>query len=380
METKKKNNKDVTKVICQNCGAEVIIPQHESTVIGTAIGQDSGLGTVVLPTKGGCGCAGAANPMDLLQALSGGNANVLQTIVELIGKIEESGYLDANGIVRRWIPSQCLAMVYNNGGFHENLKARGVDYSWKVLVDDLKKQSKLYMNHDMEGYADRNRWYNSEIAYAMARDYYNTLCRHINTMKHYSHNGRLYIKLKCWMNNGKGVHVDELPMFRAQIEKAITCIKNTKTPKTLLDAVISFDKMIRQRINFSPKEICVEFANAYKAAGAYYTIKDLIMFEGCRLQVDNQGSVDQITFWDERCGRSRKFVETEESLEALERKASAIVQDGVADCGYKMLGLLKDFLEYNKFDFSATQNKWHEQSKLRKALRATNRKNRRSRK
>lgn len=161
METKKKNNKDVTKVICQNCGAEVIIPQHESTVIGTAIGQDSGLGTVVLPTKGGCGCAGAANPMDLLQALSGGNANVLQTIVELIGKIEESGYLDANGIVRRWIPSQCLAMVYNNGGFHENLKARGVDYSWKVLVDDLKKQSKLYMNHDMEGYADRNRWYNS---------------------------------------------------------------------------------------------------------------------------------------------------------------------------------------------------------------------------
>lgn len=87
METKKNNNKDVTKVICQNCGAEVIIPQHESTVIGTAIGQDSGLGTVVLPTKGGCGCAGAANPMDLLQALSGGNANVLQTIVSLSARL-----------------------------------------------------------------------------------------------------------------------------------------------------------------------------------------------------------------------------------------------------------------------------------------------------
>ena len=49
----KKNNKNVTKVICQNCGAEVIIPQHESTVVGTIIGQDSGLGTVVMPTKGG---------------------------------------------------------------------------------------------------------------------------------------------------------------------------------------------------------------------------------------------------------------------------------------------------------------------------------------
>lgn len=134
METKKKNNKDVTKVICQNCGAEVIIPQHESTVIGTAIGQDSGLGTVVLPTKGGCGCAGAANPMDLLQALSGGNANVLQTIVELIGKIEESGYLDANGIVRRWIPSQCLAMVYNNGGFEEKITPKKAKYSRMMLL------------------------------------------------------------------------------------------------------------------------------------------------------------------------------------------------------------------------------------------------------
>lgn len=376
----KKNNKNVTKVICQNCGAEVIIPQHESTVVGTIIGQDSGLGTVVLPTKGGCGCAGAANPMELLQALSGGNAGVLQTVVELIGKIEESGYLDVNGIVRRWVPSQCLAMVYYKGGFHENLKARGVDYSWKVLIDDLNKQSKLHINHDMEGYADRNRWYNSKIAYAMARDYYNALCYHINTMKQRSHEGRSYIKLQCWLNNGKGIHVDELPMFRAQIEKAIARIKNTKTPKTLLDAVISFDRMIRQRIKFSPKEICIEFANAYKAAGAYYTIKDLIMFEGCRLQVDDQGSVDQISYWDARNGRKRKFAETEESLEALERKASAIVQDGVDDYGYMMLGLLKEFLEYNKFDFSATQNKWHEQSKLRKALRAAKRDNRRSRK
>ena len=107
--------------------------------------------------------------------------------------------------------------------------------------------------------------------------------------------------------------------------------------------------MIRQRIKFSPKEICIEFANAYKAAGAYYTIKALIMFEGCRLQVDDQGSVDQISYWDARNGRKRKFAETEESLEALERKVSAIVQDGVGDYGYMMLGLLKEFLEQVRF-------------------------------
>lgn len=383
MATSKKNinnvnNSNVTKVICQNCGAEVIIPNHEHTVAGIAIGKDSGLGTVVLPTKNGTG----ATPMQQLAALTGGNADLLRTVMDLVGKIEDSGYLDVDGIVRRWIPSQCLNMVYSEDGFHKSLQRRGYEYSWKVLLDEMKKQMVLFDSKDVEGYAERNRWYNGEIAYYMAKDYLELLHKFVNGLGEHMHKGRPYKNVKCnWMNNGKGVHLDEMGVFFDKLENACSRIKIAKTPKTLYDAVARFNNL-RSNIRFCPngKDICYEFTNAYKAAGAYYTIKDLIMFEDCLMQTDKNDSADPISFYDIRKGNKRKFVEKEESLSALERKAADIVAHGVGSEGYTMLGLLKDFLHYNHFDFDTTQSKWKEQSEMRKAFRKSQRGERRSRK
>ena len=383
MATSKKNisnvnNSNVTKVICQNCGAEVIIPNHEHTVAGIAIGKDSGLGTVVLPTKNGTG----ATPMQQLSALTGGNADLLRTVMDLIGKIEDSGYLDVDGIVRRWIPSQCLNMVYSEDGFHKSLQRRGYEYSWKVLLDEMKKQMVLFDSKDIEGYAERNRWYNGKIAYYMAKDYLELLHKFVNELCEHMHKGRPYKNVKCnWMNNGKGVHLDEMGVFFDKLENACSRIKIAKTPNTLYDAVARFNNL-RSNIRFCPngKDICYEFTNAYKAAGAYYTIKDLIMFEDCLMQTDKNDSADPISFYDIRKGNKRKFVEKEESLSALERKAADIVAHGVGSEGYTMLGLLKDFLHYNHFDFDTTQSKWKEQSEMRKAFRKSQRGERRSRK
>lgn len=380
MTTKKNDKVNGTKVICQNCGAEVIIPNHEHLVAGIAIGKDSGLGTIVLPTKGGTDKA-TPTAAEQLAALTGGNAEVLKTIVDLVGKIEDSGYLDVDGIVRRWIPSQCLAMVFSREGFHAALLARGYDYSWKVLVDEMKKQAKLYRQNDTEGYVERNRWYNARIAYVMATDYIKLLKEHVDHLRVRSHGSRKYKKISCWMNKGKGVHLDEMDTFYNVLERAADRIKASKTPKTVYEAVSNFNNL-RMSIKYTPsgRGITTEFANAYKAAGCYYTIKDLIMFEGCLLQVDNNGTTGEVSYWAQKHGRSRSFVQKEESLAALERTAGTIVSDGVGSCGYMMLGLLKDFLAYNKFDLAATKKKWNEQSELRKAVRSAKRGERRSRK
>lgn len=378
MATKKNNKKNVTKVICQNCGAEVIIPEHECQVVGTVIGKDSGLGTVVLPTKNGS--PKMVNEAEFLSALLEGNPEIVKLVTSVIGSIEDSGYLDVDGIVRRWIPSQCLTMMFSRNGFHEELKMRGYEYSWKVLVDEVKRQRDLYYKKDIEGLADRCRWYNSEVAYMMAKHYLNELQFRVASMHPYSHKNRPYVKLQCrWMNNGKGVHIDELPVFFSAFEKAANRIKGTKNPKILCEAVIEFNDL-RSGVKFTPSTICSAFTNAYKAAGAYYTMKDLIMFEDCRMQLDERGTTDTPTYWDRKSGQKRKFVETEESLEALERKASAIVSESVVECGYQMLGLLKEFLAYNRFDFETTKQKWHKQSELRKAIRMKQKGNRRARK
>ena len=204
----------------------------------------------------------------------------------------------------------------------------------------------------------------------------------VNHLKTHSHRQRTYKKICCtWMNHGKGVHMDELADFYAVFEKAAKRIALAKTPKVVYEAVLNFDN-IRKATKFNPsyKEISPEFANAYKAAGCYYTIKDLIMFEGCLMKVDENGETAQSPSWSVNYKRNRKYVQKEESLAALERTAGKLVGVGVGECGYMMLGLLKDFLEYNNFNFADTKQKWSEQSELRKAIRNAKRGDRRSRK
>lgn len=366
-------NKKTTKVICQNCGAEIEIPATGFVATGVVIGENSGLGTIVVPTKDGV--------KHYVHTSTGAvyeQSSLSQALDVLIKKIEDSGFIDVNGIVRRWIPSQCLNMMYSDKGFHEALKLRGYSYSWKVILNELEKQAKIYADKDMEGYADRNRWYNVDIVSKMAWHYVTLLNIATKEMKPHFHKGRSYIKLRCELNQGLGVHIDELPSFMLKLNQAANKIKCTKTPKTLYESAKVFYETIR-KIYWEPKEISPVFINAYKAAGAYYTMKDLIMFEGCKVKVNSDGSTTMKKY-RYRTASTGKFVEQEESLAELEKKAAMVVNSGVADNGYAMLGFLKEFLEYNKFDYNKTVNKWNEQSQVRKAMRILNKGNRRSRK
>lgn len=366
-------NKKTTKVICQNCGAEIEIPAKEFVAAGVVIGENSGLGAIIIPTKDGARCC-----LNESTGATHKQPSLSQALEILIKKIEDSGFIDVNGIVRRWIPSQCLNMIYSQKGFHESLKLRGYSYSWEVMMNELEKQAKLYTDKDIESYADRNRWYNSETICKMAWHYITLLEMATKNMKVHLHKGRQYIKLRCDLNNGLGVHIDELPALFIKLNQAVAKIKGTKNPKTLYEAAKAFYEMIH-KICWEPKDVSPVFINAYKAAGAYYTMKDLIMFEGCKIKVDSDGST-VIKKYRYRTQAPSKFVEQEESLAELEKKATDVVNSGVANNGYIMLGFLKEFLEYNNFDYSKTIDKWNEQSQIRKAMRTLNKGNRRLRK
>ena len=365
-----------TKIICQNCGAEVIIPNHEQVINGVAIGKDSNLGTVVLATKNSTPCLSIDEQIEKLGELAGGRTHIVDFINRIMTKIDEGGYLDVNGIVRRWIPSQCLKMVYSKDGFFKALQRRGYDYTWKVLVNEFKKQAILYKHKDYDELKEREQWYNTKVVDDMAYDYIRSLRDYIDSLETAQCKGRAYKKIRCrWMNNGKGVFNDELNELYAELHQAKCGIEQSSNPVVLYDNVKAFDEL-RKQIKFTPKFISRSFGCAYKAAGCYYTIKDLIMFEGCKLKVDGNGSPERGWRHDET---PYQFVNTQQSLEALEKMTKDLVHDGVIQYGYQMLGLLKDVLKYNEFDFNAAKAKWAEQSKQRKSLRNLQRNQRRSR-
>lgn len=342
-----KNSKSTT-FVCPNCGTEVTI------------------------TTNNCG----KSPVDRLRELVSSDKAMSDLVDEIVGKIYGAGYIDVDGIVRRWIPAQCLAMEYGRVGFQQALLMRGYDYSWKVLVNDLKRQAQLVYKHDDEGVADRNRWYNKQVALDMANHFIDKLSEAMTNMPHHLHKNREYIKLKCSLNGGKGVHCDEFQKVFTPLAKAIKKLKSSTAPKTVCDAVVEFDRL-RRDIKYRPDSLSPSFINAFKAAGAYYTIKDLIQFEGCKMKLDKDGSTVNREHWCD--GKPRKFVSAERSLQALENKAAAIVVRGVCDYGYEMLGLLRDFLSYNEFDYDKTAETWRDQSETRRAVRRAL-KNRRPRK
>lgn len=356
------NSMSTTKVICSNCGAEVIIPNHEAQVSGIAIGKDSSLGTVILPTSGAQPCLHDA--INVIASSLGVSScehtySPFDALAALIAKIQEEGYVDVNKIVSRWIPSQCIAMINSHLGFHKSLKNRGLDYSWRVLLAELKRQMKMWKEGDMEGYRDRNRWYNKNIAVDMAFDYFERLRDAINEMPRHKHNGNLYVKVSCSLNNGKGIHLYELKSFLDNIQCKASKIRMAEDPEELYKFTSSFDEL-RSSIRLSV-DMANAFMNAYKAAGGYYTMKDFIIFEGCKMKVDESGTPSRL--------QSGTYAEQEESLKALEKRAEQVVSSGVGHYGYQMLGLLKEFLKCNNVNYTDIKNKWARQSENRRRLR-----------
>lgn len=356
-----KTNKNIeTKVICGNCGAELEIPKHEHMIPNAiAIGKDSNIGTVVLPAKGKKDAVS-----EMLKTVKN-KPELMELILKVANHIEDDGYLDVQNVVRRWIPSQCLRMVYSPSGFHKSLTSLGYDYEWKVLVNDLKCQAQLARHKDMDGVKDRNRWYNKSLASKMANSYVKQLSEHIAKLAVCKHKNRDYVKLRCWLNNGRGVHTDELAIFWQTLNDAYEKIKRATTPVRLAEAVENFDKL-RRKICWKPAQMDNFFINVYKAAGAYYTIKDLILFEGCVMKLDKNGD----TFYKKTFEKDpRRFVGKKASLESLEDTITAVGIIGVKKYGYQMLGMLKDFLDYNKFNFDKTTEEWFKKSEARKSAR-----------
>ena len=326
-------------VKCENCNVNVIVAGGKLEVEGGSI----------LPLqihKSTIPCKRGKDVTARIKALLSGDEEALKYISSIIGEINDTGYIEVEGIVRRWVPSQCLAMIYNGKrSFHKILTDMGFDYSWKVLIRDLKQQAKLWRKSDEDGYVDRNRWYNKTTAYAMSQDFLEQLVKTCNTMPRHKCRGKAYINMRCrGINSQKGLFESELSDFCNSFLVASGKIYKAKTPVELLKACEAFFRKTKVFSNWSAKQ-APAFTNAYKAAGAYYTMKDLILFENCRM-ITNDSPI--------------KFCpDSETSLEEMERHFDDIVKNHtVIECGYRMLGLLKAFLDANKFDFKAVKAGW----------------------
>lgn len=359
-----------TKVVCPKCGAEMAIPEHESFAVGVAIGKDSGLGTVTLPLAS----ENNSNPknktvmnaskkiqamkaagIDVTNLFAVANAEGIESIVRIengsttflsdddpiIIAIFKSGTVPNRRLFRRWVMAQVFHMLTQKNwktgqpiGFLNALQAKGFRYSWEMLLEEVRVQSKLELL-DQENFIQRNRWFNKDIASAMAVDYLKQLNKHVEVrkQKYKCCKGNPYITLK-----GNNIFIEDLrkKVFNP-LEKCERQMRSSQNMMELYRAIDDFYRIVKEY--YSPYELTMSaaFKDAYKGAGGYFTMRNLIMFHGCKM-LSSKGN---------------PLVESS-SLRELDKLAEEY-KDGD---GWRMFGAMKEFISNNGIDIEAKMNEW----------------------
>jgi hypothetical protein len=242
-----------------------------------------------------------------------------------------------------------------DGYFTQNLHRMGYDYQWKMLHEELWRQVRMESNGDLNSLKEDIHWYNKQLAENMFFDYMRQLNEMLSQMKVRRCRGSKYITLRGAESILRGhksssygyLYCSEIELLLDKLRDLGNEILTAKTLTQLHTAVKRFRmyyvplEQTRKAYGYRPfyPTQCKEWVDAYKGYGAYFSMKNLIMFHGCVLQELNK----------------------QESLDALD---SMVFGQHVK--GYYLLGALKDMLRYNNFDIEAKQNEWREKKLNRK--------------
>lgn len=362
--------KQETKVLCPNCGTEFAIAEKESTVTATIIGKDSGLGVVYPAVVGqentrpqkmklpktaqerieALRTAGVdvsnlfamqgANGGEYVASNKDGRLAILEDDDPIFSEIIRQGDVPNRRLFRRWVMAQMFRMMTYTPhracsplGVTEMIHRLGYEYQWKMLLKELYAQMRME-GRDRENFTDRNRWFNATVVTAMAEDYVVRLKEHIKSLKERKCKGIPYKRI-----GHRDIFVADLDakVYRP-LHKAIAEIRRAKDAARLYHAAGRFDA-IRTKLPGGTPQSCA-WVDAYKGAGAFFTMQNLVRFHGCTA-VDDDG----------------KRLDKYRSLAFLTAKAEAY-KDGD---GWRLLAVLKKMLADNHIDIRKKMDEWRKQ-------------------
>ncbi len=358
-----------TKVVCPNCGAEFAIPEHTHMAFGVVLGQDSNLG-VIHPEVAGQFTRSqredinrkptTSNPKNMkaeakIEALrkAGVNVDNLFSIKDAngqgtIGRLENghltivdendpifaaiinSGTINHPKLHRRWVMAQVFHMLAT-GNFTKALQRKGYDYQWKMLIEELRVQAKMVEN-DPYNFYERNLYFNLECVVEIACDYFDKLVEHVKKLPRKRCKGVPYITLK-----GRNIFESDLNTKLYKIfRQRIYDIQRAQTAIDLHQATVNFYKLIRKTwINYDIP-MSSNFKDCYKGAGAFFTMKNMILFHGCR-------------FRNER----GQFMSQHSSENLLYAKAGEYKAEG-----WRLFGLMKKLIADNGINLQKKMAEW----------------------
>ena len=245
--------------------------------------------------------------------------------------IIEDGYVRNTKLHRRFVMAQMFHMLnyvsYDKrySGYNDCLKRMyGYEYTLKMMMEEIRVLSKLEVR-DRESFVERSHFFNKEVVVAVMEDYLEKLKAYVEALPDRNCKGIPYKRIK------------RMDVFNADLGKKIYApvrahIYAVKYAKNYTEIYRAFEKFMRNHIKLSfetPKSRV--WIDAYKGAGAYYTMKNLVMFHDCFI-INGPYSVDR--------------------GELAEKTLNSKLDEYKGE-GWRMFALMKKVIKDNNFDFKA---------------------------
>lgn len=245
-------------------------------------------------------------------------------------QIIEDGYVRNTKLHRRFVMAQMFKMLnyvnkYNGeSGFHGYLNTcYDYNYTFKMMLEEVRVLSKLEVR-DRESFVERSHFFTKEVVCTVMNDYVNKLRIHVEALPEKKCKGVPYKRIK-----GQDIFVEDLSkkLYQPLIWKAnsVRYAKNYCEVYKLLKEFM--DKMVRLNWRTAKSKAWID---AFKGEGAYYTLKNLVMFHDCGIKVDKMAVLYDVS-----------------ATEFLSRKL-----DEYQGEGWRMFALMKKVIADNNFDFN----------------------------
>ena len=260
------------------------------------------------------------------------NGNPKKVDDVICNQIIEDGYVRNTKLHRRFVMAQMFqALNYvswdrKREGYNEWLKRFGIKYQFEMMLEEVRVLGKLE-ERDWETFKERSNFFTKEVVVKTMADYIDKLKTSIELKKTYKCKGIPYKKVA-----GRDIFVADLdkkiyaPMrnyiYKVQIARNYNEIY--KVLKTFMSKMITIPYTTTK---------CKEWIDAYKGEGAYYTLKNMVMFHNCGIMV------------------GYKMVYGIEAVKVLDEKLYEYKGEG-----WRMFALMKKVIADNNFDFHKRMN------------------------
>ena len=261
-------------------------------------------------------------------------------IEELRDKIRNNGTIACTRLFRRWICAKMLRIQYDIAkGLYPNIETLmrtfKIDYMTEVIANEVNMMDAIHRDGDMETFFEITKFFNVGLLTEIYWQWFTDLRTakenakiHIQNRHSWTQEQKEYIHIGT-----RDVYVTDIEKDLAKIEDLIENLEGNAYPITAMKEIAALNKYFTKHEYLIKYSVPKAFMEAYKANGAYYTLKNLVLFHKAELINNDTGEVLSGT-------------------EAFEYLKNYLDHFDPRSNGYKIYALMKNTLRHNDINIT----------------------------